>query len=68
MLEINEIMSMFSGRSVLGIAFGSLTVSWRITGIGFGGARGTTSSISISLVYKSKVFLDNPHSFHHEHF
>ena len=47
MLEINEIMSMFSGRSVLGIAFGSLTVSWRITGIGFGGARGTTSSISI---------------------
>ena len=38
---------MFSGKSVLVIGFGSLTVSCRITGIGFGGFGGTTSSISI---------------------
>ena len=34
---------MFSGRSVLGIGFGSFTVSWEIADIGFTG--GTTSSI-----------------------
>ena len=42
---------MFSGRSVLGIGFGSLTVSFGITGIGFRGAGGTTSSISIISVF-----------------
>ena len=31
---------MLSGRSVLGIGFGGLTVSWEIMGIGFTG--GTT--------------------------
>ena len=39
---------MFSGRSVLGIVFGSLTVSWGIMDIGFAGVEGTTSSISIT--------------------
>ena len=34
---------MFSGRSVLGVGFGSLTVSLGIMGIGF--AEGTTLSI-----------------------
>ena len=38
---------MLSSRSVLGIGFGSLTVSWGIAGIGYAGAGGTTSSISI---------------------
>ena len=42
---------MFSGRLVLAIGFGSLTVSWGITGIGFSGVGCTTLSVSIISVF-----------------